>query len=827
MTPSKLIFTSALALLVLGSAHAFLRGSHIRCQQGVNCHLPDCFCPTLQHPDIYAKEIPQMVYFGFDDALTGQVDQFYRQLFTEYRRNPNGCPITMSLYVQDQWTNYNLVNEHYKRGNEIGSHSITHTNVDTREKLLYEAGGQKENLEKRGKLPAGEVVGWRSPNLKPAGDAQPEVLQYLSYTYDITHTYTTHSVQNLVAWPFTLDYGYPYSCAVEPCPGRDSSHPGFWEIPINLLYDPKSGYPCVYVDACRPTGEEAAFEFLKYNFDRVYNTNRAPFGLHMHAAWFFTTSYLNAMHRFLDYILQKDDVYVISAKRVLDWMRAPVKLSQIKTMAPTSWSCENPLPRYTTTTPKQPHTTTPKPHTTTPKPHTTPKQPHTTPPKPHTTTPKPHTTTPKPHTTPKQPHTTTPKPHTTPKQPHTTTPKPHTTPKQPHTTTPKPHTTPKQPHTTTPKPHTTPKQPHTTTPKPHTTPKQPHTTTPKPHTTPKQPHTTTPKPHTTPVTTTAPQVPDTCVQGTKCKLPFCQCRSLVPPGGLSVAKTPQIVYVTIIGGIDDVNFSPIRDLFKTLPTNPNSCPISATLFVPLNGNNPTYVTRLRDDGHEIAMYGNGHSSVASQFTQELASFRQLKSSFQTANPEAGGIFQGYRYHTLTAMGEPLYKVLHAASDVTYDSSLTKSHGSLQDVLPYPYTLDYGWQEECTHNGDCPTGRYTGLWEIPFIPLIDHKKQFPCRFADACFNQPRTVDETFQLFSQNFDNFVNTNRAPMGIHLRKEWFSHSVYQPNLLGLRKFLESLLSRKDKDVYVVSVEKMLEWLRNPTSLDRIESFEPFGCYV
>ena len=114
-----------------------------------------------------------------------------------------------------------------------------------------------------------QVLGWRSPNLKPAGDAQPEVLKRFGYTYDISLTYTRHNSNDDIPWPYTLDYGYPYSCSVPPCPGSHSSHPGFWEIPVHSLYNPQSGYPCAYVDSCRPTDEASAFEYLWSNFQKV------------------------------------------------------------------------------------------------------------------------------------------------------------------------------------------------------------------------------------------------------------------------------------------------------------------------------------------------------------------------------------------------------------------------------------------------------------------------------------------------------------------------------------------------------------------------------
>ena len=69
-----------------------------------------------------------------------------------------------------------------------------------------------------------------------------------------------------IAWPSTLDYGWPYHCQVQPCPKEKSSHPGFWQVPINAIYSQDTARPCVYVDACHPPTQDAALEYLWSNF---------------------------------------------------------------------------------------------------------------------------------------------------------------------------------------------------------------------------------------------------------------------------------------------------------------------------------------------------------------------------------------------------------------------------------------------------------------------------------------------------------------------------------------------------------------------------------
>jgi len=51
------------------------------------------------------------------------------------------------------------------------------------------------------------------------------------------------------------------------------------------------------VDSCPPdlSGEEV-YKMLMLNFKRHYLTNRAPFGLHFHAAWFQNPMYFYAFN---------------------------------------------------------------------------------------------------------------------------------------------------------------------------------------------------------------------------------------------------------------------------------------------------------------------------------------------------------------------------------------------------------------------------------------------------------------------------------------------------------------------------------------------------
>ncbi|KAK3584614.1 hypothetical protein CHS0354_005207 [Potamilus streckersoni] len=307
----------------------------IECRKSQMCNPPECFCCRDELP-LPKRDIPQMVFFTFDDAVTPQVAGYYRKLFDANRKNPNGCPIKMTLFISHGNTVYNLVREFYLKGMEIASHSVSHGHPDVNT-FLNEAKRQKENLAKQARIPYSEIVGWRSPFLEPLGDTQPDTLHKLGYKYDATLTVSKRNINDKAVTPFTLDYGWPYDCKIKPCPGKH--HSGFWEIPVVSLLDYMKKYDCVYVDGCNnpPPDEESAYRFLWDNFQSYYKSNKAPFGINMHASWFYYPDRMNAMDRFIQDLANFNDVYIVSAKQVIEWLRHPTPLSHIHNFEP--WSC--------------------------------------------------------------------------------------------------------------------------------------------------------------------------------------------------------------------------------------------------------------------------------------------------------------------------------------------------------------------------------------------------------------------------------------------------------------------------------------------------------
>ena len=93
------------------------------------CTAPDCRCSGINIPGgFHPEEIPQMVLLAFDDAVNWDNWDYYSRLFPPdgNRKNPNGCPITMTLFVSHNYTDYCMVRKLHGRGIEIADHSLTH-----------------------------------------------------------------------------------------------------------------------------------------------------------------------------------------------------------------------------------------------------------------------------------------------------------------------------------------------------------------------------------------------------------------------------------------------------------------------------------------------------------------------------------------------------------------------------------------------------------------------------------------------------------------------------------------------------------------------------
>jgi len=291
------------------------------------CKLPDCFCSGTKPPKgLEPQNIPQFVMLTFDDSINPNVHSFYEKLFTEKRRNPNGCPIRGTFFVTHEWNDYWLAKKLYAAGHEIADHSITHETTKAFkeakiDRWVKEICGMKKILEIFGQIRADDIKGFRAPYLQAGGDLMFEAMSRCGVMYD---TSLPAAENNPPMWPHTLNFKSTQECKIGPCP--KNSHKGLWEVPM-VYYNDQQVPPsvCAMIDACFDNGtRESAFNLLMENFLRHYVTNRAPFPMFMHAGWFTVNPYRwEALNDFIDVLLTFPDVYFVTVTDVLEWIKKP------------------------------------------------------------------------------------------------------------------------------------------------------------------------------------------------------------------------------------------------------------------------------------------------------------------------------------------------------------------------------------------------------------------------------------------------------------------------------------------------------------------------
>jgi len=337
-----------------------------KCDPSV-CQLPNCFCSgnetmldTSMPHNVTDK--PQIVYLTFDDALSNEASvKFYEELFGNRTHhphsNPNGCAIRATHFVTHSYTDYSLVNKWWHLGHEIASHSITHRNnvtywaEMTEEEWKQEIVGQRRITSQFSAINPCEIKGMRSPFLQGGGDNMYTMLENNNFKYDCTWPTRKFGYLNAVQglYPYTLDYKTVQDCPIEPCP--TCSHPKLWVQPMLDLEDewiganpqkPDNGMPCSMLDACTifkygnytEEDPDQVYDMLMKNFQRVYHGemddfdtfqpgNRAPWGLYMHAAWFFGQPWhFLGYKRFIAEISSYDDVWIVPVEAGIDYMQS-------------------------------------------------------------------------------------------------------------------------------------------------------------------------------------------------------------------------------------------------------------------------------------------------------------------------------------------------------------------------------------------------------------------------------------------------------------------------------------------------------------------------
>ncbi|XP_014235984.1 uncharacterized protein LOC106658498 [Trichogramma pretiosum] len=309
------------------------------------CKLPHCWCSedgTDIPGNLTSPEIPQMITLSFEDAVNPDNFDSFIKMFTDDRKNPNGCPIRATFFVSHQYTNYRDVQHLWNLGHEIAIHSVTHRGPEdwwmqnaTVEDWFDEMVGEANIINRFAGVRMQDIKGMRVPYLRVGWNRQFLMMTEFGFVYDssIVAPPSSHPI-----WPYTLDYQAPHVCAEtgQMCPTR--SYPGIWEIPINPLL--VGDQNCQTFESCSmDLTEDEIYGTLMNNFKMHYSSNRAPLGLHFSTAWIKNSKNFLALSKFVEDVLRLPDVYFVTNQQILEWMRHPRKLESLRAFGP--WHCYN------------------------------------------------------------------------------------------------------------------------------------------------------------------------------------------------------------------------------------------------------------------------------------------------------------------------------------------------------------------------------------------------------------------------------------------------------------------------------------------------------
>ena len=81
---------------------------------------------------------------------------------------------------------------------------------------------------------------------------------------------------------------------------------------------------------------------LRKNFDRAYNgTTRAPFGLYMHAAWFFGNEWrYTGYKQFIEYLVSLNDVWIVPISAGFEYFKNPMTNDELINNEFQPFNCE-------------------------------------------------------------------------------------------------------------------------------------------------------------------------------------------------------------------------------------------------------------------------------------------------------------------------------------------------------------------------------------------------------------------------------------------------------------------------------------------------------
>ena len=318
-----------------------------------------------------------------------------------------------------------------------------------------------------------------------------------------------------------------------------------------------------------------------------------------------------------------------------------------------------------------------------------------------------------------------------------------------------------------------------------------------------------------------------------CELPNCNCASESPPDEMEPNKVPQLVVFAFSGPLNNDSWHQLRRIFDNKGkggkerVNPNDEGITMTLFVSDEGTDDyCRAGEFYRDGHEIGVTGvNDTYSMASLKPRvwEEVIMGQRENLTKEAKIDVKDI-HGMRAPALEAGGDQQFGGMQFMSNDTkyktyawhpYDSSIVLGEKEFwKNMLPlWPYTLNFRFFDMVRPQNRHPVACYPGMWEVPVQRFYDNYSMAHDFIDD--WVAAENYEMLYYTIVNNFWRHYSINRAPFIINAHTDWFKRDPFA--LKAVERFIDVLLAHAEKDVYVVSMDQMLEWMKKPVPLDKV----------
>ncbi|KAI9483077.1 MAG: hypothetical protein EXX96DRAFT_556744 [Benjaminiella poitrasii] len=296
----------------------------------------NCFCASKTPPGgLSASDTPQFVTVTFDDSVQDAL--FKTALSMVNVTNPNGCPGHGTWFVSMEYTDFSLVQQWYAAGNEVADHTFSHVGTPS----AQEISSCRSMLNAYGGIPNSKLQGFRAPFLNYTKDTL-NILSQQSFLYDSSSSAVTEDTY----WPYTLDNGMANDCWTGICAAGEVKLPGLWEIPMYSVLDNASVPQLMDVYLAGTPDNTKKWSIDAFNTH--YNGNRQPFGIYVHPTHLTTYAglpdpkdLLASVLELIQEIASKPDVWFVTNQQLLEYMKNPVKASELGSQA--YMQCKQPV----------------------------------------------------------------------------------------------------------------------------------------------------------------------------------------------------------------------------------------------------------------------------------------------------------------------------------------------------------------------------------------------------------------------------------------------------------------------------------------------------